>query len=465
MGWLFLSGICFVILLALWVMKPEGDWVGGLKKAVGILGAILLAVGGWYTMMFYAQSTYIYHVQTATGNELVVNEIGWNPYIAGTIVPWKKAMTVQSVGCSGDAATSETSTSLLPYKVRLLDRVDGEVCATVRFRLPMDKTKFLEIVHEYRTPANFLQTALIPAWKKTINATSSMMTAEAYYSGGRNEFIYFFEDQMRDGIYKVSIEEKVETIKKTGRGSANVSKGAKENQSEFGDDTKIVYEVVIAKDEFGLPIRNKHNIAAFGVEIVSAVMTDFIPNPSFVERMQKQQDASSERALAKEQRSQKEEARLLAIADGELSITKTSYAAQQAQAKLTTEAETTKQLALTAANQQLEKAAIDKETAAVNLERDRLRAKSTKVLSDADKYKRANAIEADNGLAMKLKTLEYIAKVQADAQARRAVPATVIYSGGDTEGGMGSSNDVQNILNTQLLKNLKALDLDIAVKK
>lgn len=462
--WLFIGVLCFIALLMLWVVKPNlGFDLGPLRKLLVVAGVIGIMIGGWYQTMFYAEPTHLYHVRTALGDEIAVTEIGWSPYIGGNITPWKKAMSVQSMGCNPGESVGRSSATMQPYPVRLLDRVDGKVCATVRFRLPLDKEKFLALVREYRTPENFIITALIPAWKKTVNATSSMMTAESYYSGGRNDFIYFFEDQMREGIYKVRIKETSIAVESGSRASSNASKGM--NQAPgIQDDVKIVFDVVIQRHENGEIIRNKHRFFEFGVQVVDAIITDFVPNTKFVERMDKQQDASAKRALAKEQRQQEQEQRLLAIARGNREVAEANAAAQVKQAKLTTDAETTKQLAITAANQKLESAGIDADTAIINLGRDKTIAQSIEVLSDADKYKRKNAIEADNGLALKLETLRYIAKVQADAQKHRPVPHIVIY-GGDSDAALGGSSDVTKILDTQLLKNLNNLDLNMTIRR
>ena len=76
-----------------------------------------------------------------------------------------------------------------------------------RFSIPTDRDIFLQMAHEYRSPENLLRTGLIPAFKETLQATASLMTAEAYYSGDRTEFNSEFENQMSDGVYNVRREE------------------------------------------------------------------------------------------------------------------------------------------------------------------------------------------------------------------------------------------------------------------
>ena len=54
----------------------------------------------------------------------------------------------------------------------------------------------------------------MPAFKETLQATASLMSAEEYYSGSRSEFNTEFENQMGQGIYIVRREE---VMKATGR--------------------------------------------------------------------------------------------------------------------------------------------------------------------------------------------------------------------------------------------------------
>lgn len=70
------------------------------------------------------------------------------------------------------------------------------------------------------------------------------------------------------------------------------------------------------------------------------------PNAKFVERMQLKQQASADRAIAREQRVQEEERRLLEIAKGERQVSERQAKAKVKQIEKTTNAETDKQLAI-----------------------------------------------------------------------------------------------------------------------
>jgi membrane protein involved in colicin uptake len=181
--------------------------------------------------------------------------------------------------------------------------------------------------------------------------------------------------------------------------------------------------------------------------------------------MQLKQKASADRAIAREQRVQEEEQRLLAIAKGDREVAERQAAAKVEQIAKTTEAETLKQLALTEAAQKKESAEIDKQTAQINLDKARIDAKAVKVLADAEAYKKEAVLKADNALAQKLDAEVEIQRLWADAYAKRAVPTNVFgASGGDTP--VGGDGEVQNFMRLLTLDaaNRLSYERDVATK-
>lgn len=282
-----------------------------------------------------------------------MSDVGYQFYFFGRWNSWKRAMTVQAVSGGNESMrhvesdSGETSVSLPPLNIMFLDQVDADAEATVRFSIPTDQDGFLRLAHEYRSPANLLRTALMPAFKETLQATASLMSAEDYYSGGRTEFNNEFENQMGNGIYIVRREEVSTRVLRKQKGSANVSLGT--DQEDYGDEAKVAFVVNKVLDDSGVPQRKAQKFIGFGVSVVDARVTDMRPNKRFVERMQLKQKASADRAIAREQRVQEEEQRLLAIARGEREVAERQAQAKVTQIQRTTEAETEKQLAITEA--------------------------------------------------------------------------------------------------------------------
>jgi len=383
------------------------------------------------------------------GTEKVISEIGYNFYPLGRVNSWKRAMTVQATSKSGE----EASSNLKPLSIRFLDNVDARTEATVRFSIPTDEVSFLRLAGEYRSPENLLRTALIPAFEETLQANASLMTAEKYYAGGRNEFNSEFQSQMSNGTYSVRREEKVVLIKKSGKGTANAAKG--DNQDNFGEDTKTIFVINKLLDEKGLPLRNNQQFRDFGISIVSALITNVSPNKQFINRMQLKQQASADRAIAREQRVQEEEQRLLAIARGEREVAERQASAKVQQIQLTTEAETEKQLTITHAEKLLAKAAISKDTAQIELETAVIDAEKKRTLADAEAYQKEVIMKADNALAQKLEAEIEIQKVWASAFAKRNVPTTVFGGGeGMPSGGDGEVKAFMQLLTVDAAKRL-----------
>lgn len=426
--------------------------------SLAVLSCIAGVIG---TGMFYAEPGYVYHVRTMLGKEQVITEPGYKFYPFGRYNAWKRAMTVQAeLGLnstlSAEKDSINTSAAMPPMNIMFLDQVDADAGATARFSIPSERESFLNLAHEYRTPENLLRTALVPAFKETLQATASLMSAEEYYSGGRTEFNSEFENQMVSGVYIVKREEVNTSTKRTRTGSANAALGT--DQEEYGDELKTTFVVTKTVDENGVPRRKPQRFVDFGVQVVDARVTDMRPNKKFVERMQLKQKASADRAIAREQRIQEEEQRLLAIAKGEREVAERQAQAKVEQIELTTNAETEKQLAITNAEKQKEQATIEKQTAEINLQKAKIEAQTIKALADAESYKKRVILQADNALAQKLDAEVKIQELWAAAYAKRAVPTNVFGGGGSTP--VGGDSEVRAFMQMLTLDAAKRLSYE-----
>lgn len=437
-----------------------------------VIWAVILSVVGvilykLYQSVFYAEPGYIYHVRTLTGKEEAVTEVGYKFYPFGRYNSWKRAMTVQALEGSANAIRAEkdsesTSASLPPMSIMFLDQVDAHAQATVRFSIPSDPESFLKLAHEYRSPENLLRTALMPAFKETLQANASLMSAEEYYSGGRTQFNSEFENQMNNGIFLVKREEVQVKSTRGAKASANASLGAE--QEQYGEDAKTIFQVNKVMNEDGTPRRKKQRFLEFGITVVSALVTDMRPNQKFVERMQLKQKASADRAIAREQRVQEEEQRLLAIARGEREVAERQAKAKVEQIQKTTEAETDKQLAITNAEKLKAQAAIAKDTAQINFEKAKIEAETKRTLAEAEAYQKKVILQADNALAQKLDAEIQIQKLWAEAFAKRKVPSTV-FGSGQSGAPVGSDAEVKAFMQMLTLDAAKRLNYERDLKK
>ena len=459
----FVLGLILVLvaLAARFFIPPK---VSFLAWIMGLLGAISTSYGVFAGAFFYAEPGFKYHVRTITGEEKMVSDTGYNTFWFGRINAWKNAMSVQSThGGLGDMAAefegSAMSANMPPQTLVFLDQVDAKVTATARFQLPEDEESFLQLARQFRTPENLLRTELVPAFQETLGASASLMAAEEYFSGGRTEFNTEFQNQMQNGIYLVRRKEVIRQVSRQQTGTANVALG--EEQQEFGDDQQVVFVVEKLVDANGQPRRKPQNFAQFGITVVSARVTDVDPNQRFKSRMEQKQDAAAARSVAREQRIQEEEQRLLAISKGEREVAERQAQAKVIQIERTTQAETEKQLAITEAQKRREQARIEKERAEILLETARIDAEARRVAADAEAYAKQQILEADNALAQKLEAEIRIQELWAAAYAQRQVPQYV-FGGSIGTGGppMGADSETRLLQQLLTMEYAKRLDYD-----
>ena len=431
-----------------------------------LFGTVSVLCGVFLGAFFYAEPGFKYHVRTIFGEEKMVRDTGYNTHWWGRVNAWKNAMSVQSTR-GGDGflyAESEggsMSANMPPQTLVFLDQVDAAVTATARFQLPEDEEQFLELARQFRSPENLLRTELIPAFQETLGASASLMAAEEYFSGGRTEFNTEFQNQMQNGIYLVKRQEVIRKVTRQQTGSANASLG--EDQQQFGDDEQVVFVVEKLLDANGQPRRKTQNFNQFGITVVSARVTDVDPNQRFKSRMEQKQDAAAARSVAREQRIQEEEQRLLAISKGEREVAERQAQAKVIQIERTTQAETEKQLAITEAQKRRDQARIEKDRAQILLETARIDSEAKRVAADAEAYAKQEILKADNALAQKLDAEIKIQELWAAAYAQRRVPQYVFGGGGQGGPGgppMGADSESRLLQQLLTMEYAKRLDYD-----
>lgn len=433
----------------------------------GLVATLCLALGGWgafTSMFFYAQPGYQYHVRTLDGQEKMVSKTGWAYYGLGWKNAWKKAMTVQATASDSETVSAESdsnnaSADLRAERITFLDQVDAHATASVRFRLPTDEASFLALVREYRSPANLLRTSLIPAFQETLQANATLMGAEEYFSGGRTSFNADFEDQIKRGLFVVDRKEvKVADVEFQSRG-ANASKT---EQDTFEENNKVILQVTKRLNSEGVPIRKAQAYTDWGIAAIEARITGVYPNKAFMQRMKQKQEASADRAIAREKRVQEEEQRLLAIARADRQVAERQGEMEVDQIQRTTLAETEKQLALTEASKRLEQADINKQTALILLDKARIDAEAKTVAADAEAYERTVILESDNALQQKLDAEIEIQRVWADAYAKRRV---VFAGSGSTDVTQGGDSEVNTFLKLKTVEAAERLNYSRDVAK
>jgi hypothetical protein len=198
----------------------------------------------------------------------------------------------------------------------------------------------------------------------------------------------------------------------------------------------------------------------YGIVVNQAILEGIDPDDEYELQINDRKQASSRRVVAREQRLEQEEQRLLAIQSGATDIARRQAAAEVVQIERTTDAETEKQLVLINAGRMQEEAAFARDTAAINLERARIDAESVTVAADAEAYAKEAILMADGALAQKLEAWVESQRVWAAAAADLQVPTTVIGGSGE---GVNSINSAQTLMDLLMVNTAQQLSLDPSI--
>ena len=437
-----------------------------LKKLKNIAGVILVALGGIFSAggaVGYNDAGFCQHTRTIFGTESSTCETGW--YFAGwgTSTAWPHYITVaHTLDATGESAGTVFQGSIAePYRVRLADNWTGDVTQTTRFGIPQDEAQFLDMARTFRTPERLINTTLKPAVTASLDSVSNMFTMEEYYSGGKRDQ---FKSEYKDAIEKGRAQVKQVSLNQAGgvirNRAAPSDSDVAQDTSEVGDTE--VRRVIMEKitDDKGNDVRTPHDFTEIGITVASAILENLDPDDKYEEQINDRKSAASRRVVAREQRLEQEEQRLLAIQQGETDIAKRQAAAKVEQIEQTTNAETTKKLALIEAERMREEAEIAKQTAAINLERARIDAEAVTVAADAEAYAKEAILTADGALAQKLSAWVEAQKVWADAASKINVPATVIASGGEGGTAGNALGTVDQFMQMMMIKTARDLQVD-----
>ncbi len=98
-----------------------------------------------------------------------------------------------------------------PFIIRFNDATKASAQATIRWNLPDDEEKMIQIHKAYRGPAKLAKNSLVPYSRECLKFSAQLMESETHYSGGRSKLKEDFRDQLQNGQYV--LEYKTEYLK------------------------------------------------------------------------------------------------------------------------------------------------------------------------------------------------------------------------------------------------------------
>ena len=418
-------------------------------KGLPLVVALPLLLIGFATMfsqgaVYYAEPGFNYLVQYPTGKQIGEVTPGYHAKFWGTYEPFKKFITV-----SADADPSNdanVSAAIGPIEGRFTDAVLADISVTTRFQLPALPKDFLKLAIAFRTQDNLESSTLVPVLREVVRNSARTMTAQDYIAGKGGEFENSILDQLREGTYILDIEE----IRPQGK------EDIVDGEDRGIDNSQMVkYEVNKMRDpETGIIIRKDTALKTYGIIVAQSNVSAVDPEPKFKEMLGKQRDAAAEASVKKQEAKRAEYDKQKIIAEGETE--KASIRITQEKLQIT---------ALISAETMLKEAQIDLEQAKIQKLKEVELAEKVKIAADAEAYANKVILQSDGALDKKLAAAVQMNKDNANALAKRAVPANYFAgSGGSAGGATGYDDEMVRQLKLMNMNTLKGLKINVNMK-
>lgn len=408
-----------------------------LKDTSGTLWGSIIGVGFvvWVLSLsiFFSQAGKQYFIVSPTGNKTAIMTEGLKLVLPlSKVTTWDKFIDVRVASENMDEdALEELEGVMSPVGIRFVDQVTANAYPAVRFQLPNDPESFIAMAIKYRSVTNLVNNTLIPTIKEQVLNTGYMFSAQDYISGEAQNFRQTFEEQLKDGAYKVKKVTLLDTTYNETIGNASKNRTIK--------NIKTSYKVEKVEVN-GKPIRIPTEITTNNI-IVSQVILDKVDlNAAFKKRLEAQRDESAKRQLEEQKVKTAKTTQQRIIAEGESKKAAERVAKEQEAIGV-----------LIAMETNLKEERTKKDLAKIQLETQKISAQTVKVKADAEAYAIAKKVRAgitpEKELQMRLDA--DVAKVKAIAGLR--LPETMFMG---SQG--GNDGILSQLIGADIAKSMKS---------
>ena len=314
-------------------------------------------------------------------------------------------------------------------KIRFNDGGHANLSGGVTLQMPLDETNLIALHTNYGSQLAIENSLIRPVFEKAIYMTGPLMSSAESYAAKRPFLLSYIEDQATRGVYQTQIKDEKEKDLITG-----IEKTKSTVKFIEGGDKQILRIEESPLKKFG--------IIAFGLSI-NEVKYDVEVEKQI--NSQQQMIMGVQTAIADSKKA--EQTALTAEKNGQAEAAKAKWAQEVIKAKMVTEAQ-----------QKLEVAVLEKQTA----EQYKLR----QILEgQGDAERKKLVMEADGALKQKLEAYVESIKAIADALSKqKLVPDTIFISGGAGANSIASaSSATANFMDILTMKAAKDLSLDMTV--
>ncbi|MEN8218063.1 MAG: SPFH domain-containing protein [Pseudomonadota bacterium] len=274
------------------------------KKFAAIIIIIMVGLLFMNSAHFQTEAGYTYHYQnTLTGAVELYTEPGVHfktPWFS-RVTAYKQVMTVAFGSLDGE----RVSRNQRAITVRFADTYTGQIPATFRYKLPLDKEKITTIHKEFRSFENLLDALLIKTSRDVVVNTATQYTGEEFFQGGLNQFKAALADQLRNGIYKTErkqVEVEQMALARVGLGQ--------ENSMQLQKATSLVWKTVPVLGPDGKVVRLENPLDTYGIEVTQITLGGPVPEAQLERLLTDKKRLVADRIKAvQEQETAKEQAK------------------------------------------------------------------------------------------------------------------------------------------------------------
>lgn len=409
--------------------QDEASLVGLIVKIGLGVGALIVGLVLILNMVTTVSADEIVIKQDVMGGQLSVWDtpgVHWQNF--GTITRYKRSAQLWFSAKEDEGKKTDES-----IKVRFNDGGHGNISGSLRYTLPLDQSKMLDLHRTYHSMEAIDHELVRQVVNKSVYMSGPLMSSRESYAEKRADLINYITDQIIYGVYRTEHDSVKTTDPLTGQEKTvdivrpKVREGAP-NGIEREEESPI--------QRFGM---NASNITINGIDYDEAVE----------KQIQQQQQAISAVQQAIVNAKKAEQDTLTVEQQGKAKAAEAKWAQEVEKATAVTSAEKDKAVAVTQAEK-------DKEVAALALETAKLNAQQTVTSAKADADAKRLQVQANNNLQDRLDAYVKVNEAWATAYgAQRQVPDISL-------GGSGGGSPLVNAMDMLTVK--AARDLGVNAK-
>lgn len=405
-------------------IKKDASLIGLLMKAGLGLGILIVGIILIANMVTTVNADEIVVKQDLIGGQLHVWDtpgVHWQNF--GTITRYKRSAQFWFSAREDEGKKTDDA-----IKVRFNDGGHGNISGSLRYTLPTDTNKMLEVHRTFHSMKSIDHELIQQVVNKGVYMSGPLMSSRESYAEKRADLINYITDQIVYGVYRTEHEQSKTVDPLTG-------------QEKTID---LVRPKVDPKAPNGILREEESPIQKFGLN-ASNITVNSIEYDAVVEAQIKQQQEAINAVQQAIVNSKKAEQDAITVElQGKAAAAKAKWDQEVQKATAVTVAEQEKAVAVTQATKNKEVAALDLETAKLGAQKTITEAKAD---SDAKKLQ----VAANNNLQERLDAYVKVQQAWATAYgAQRQVPDVQLGGGG----GGGTSQSLIDMLTAKTARDL-----------